>query len=151
MAFHPAQPQGKMYMAARCRYAFSFWKTSKSPWRMLLLRSGEKRLPVSASWKKWKGERFGRQGMNTGKKTTGRGGSERSAVWGRESERETVERSPRSPLVLCRTFSFDPPMLSSSLPSHTPPSTHKRTHTHIRTHNTHTQYTHTGQQICRIQ
>lgn len=43
----------------------------------------------------------------------------------RLSEREKEEKSPLSPPVLCRTFSFDPPLLFL-LPS--------TSHTHIHTH-----------------
>jgi len=63
--------------------------------------------------------------MNVGKEGAREGGSARLSE--REREREREEKSPHSPPVLCRAFSFDPPLLFL-LPSTS--HTHTHTHTH---------------------
>lgn len=59
----------------------------------------------------------------------GRQEPEREGALGCLREREKEEKSPHSPPVLCRTFSFDPPLLFL-LPS----TSHTHTHTSIHTH-----------------
>lgn len=54
--------------------------------------------------------------------------SEREGALGCLREREKEEKSPHSPPVLCRTFSFDPPLLFL-LPSTSHTYTHFHTHT----------------------
>lgn len=119
MAFQLSHPQGKMYKAARRRYLFLFLETAnplKGCWCL------ERECLWAEMEKKEGGLGWGRGKMG---EMVGGGGH---WVEGREEEGNVclIQRKKRqfSPPVLCRTFSFDPPLLFL-LPPTTPP-----THTH---------------------
>jgi len=132
MAFQLSHPQGKMYKAARRRFLFLFLETAN---------------PLKGSWCLereclWAEKKAGRRrevwdgvGVTWSLGCGERGTLNRRERGGREYvfDSKKKRKSQSGPPVLCRTFSFDPPLLSTPpLPPHT-----------------HTQ-PHRVQQICRI-
>lgn len=128
MAFQLSHPQGKMYKAARRRYLFLFLETAnplKGCWC----------LERECLWAEM-GKKEGGLGWGGGKMELGGGAlNRRKGGGGRECvfDSKKGKKSQFGPPVLCRTFSFDPPLLSLLPPTTTtttPPNSYTHTHRH---------------------
>lgn len=123
MAFQLSHPQGTMYKAARRRYLFLFLETAnplKGCWC----------LERECLWAKI-GKKEGGLGWGGGKMELGGHWIEGKEEGGKMcliQRKKEKKKSQFGPPVLCRTFSFDPPLLSL-LPPTNPPNSYTHRHT----------------------
>lgn len=121
MAFQLSHPQGKMYKAARRRYLFLFLETAnplKGCWCL------ERECLWAEMGKEEGGLGWGGGTMELGGALNRKEGGGREYVF----DSKKKKKSQFGPPVLCRTFSFDPPLLSLLPPTTTTPPTHTHRH-----------------------